>query len=125
MNSNLLRDFCWRVLRAYRQHFSVQGGGAWIEDDTIIFSFNHPKCPLFLRLRLSNPDLGKRLTVNLCSTGNTLSVGVDSTGIKWNSPHPNFLTPEEIQSVETLASRFYLIALDSADELRLLTSTMD
>ena len=124
MSSSLLRDFCWRILRAYRQHFPIQGGGAWLEGDTMVFSFNHPQCTLFLHITTSNPELGKRLSVNLSADGSAPFVSVDSTGIWWNSPKPNFFTPEELQSLENLASRFYLVALDLADELKVLTSTM-
>lgn len=125
MNSNFLESFCWRILRAYRQHFPVQGGGGWVEGDTMFFSFNHPQSTLFLRLTLSNPDLQRRLTVNLSSADNDFSVTVDSTGIRWDSPTLDGLSAEEMQTLENLASRFYLIALDSVDELRLLTSSID
>lgn len=124
MSSSLLRDFCWRILRAYRQHFPIQGGGAWVEGDTMVFSFNHPQCTLFLHITASNPELGKRLTVNLSADGSAPFVSVDSTGIYWNSLKPNLFTPEELQSLENLASRFYLVALDLADELKVLTSTI-
>jgi hypothetical protein len=124
MSASLLRDFCWRILRAYRQHFPIQGGGAWVEGDTIVFSFNHPQCTLFLHITASNPELGKRLTVNLSTDDSAPFVSVDSTGICWNSPKPNLFTPEQLQSLENLASRFYLVALDLADELKVLTSTI-
>lgn len=125
MNSNFLESFCWRILRAYRQHFPIQGGGGWVEGDAMFFSFNHPQSTLFLRLTLSNPDLGRRLTVNLSSAEHGLSVTVDSTGITWDSPQLDRFSVEEIQSLENLASRFYLIALDSVDDLRLLTSIVE
>ena len=124
MSSSLLRDFCWRILRAYRQHFPIQGGGAWLEGDTMVFSFNHPKCTLFLHITTSNPELGKRLTVNLSADSSAPFISVDSTGIRWCGPEPKFFTREELHSLENLASRFYLVALDLADELKLLTSTM-
>lgn len=122
MNSSFLGGFCRRVVRAYRQHFPVQGGGGWVETDTMFFSFNHPQYTLFLRLTPSNPELEKRLTVHLSSADSEVSISVDSTGIRWNAVKPGYFTPEELQNFESLASRFYLIALDSADDLRLLTS---
>lgn len=122
MSANLLGDFCCRILQAYRQHFPVKHGGAWVEGDTIFFSFNHPQCTLLLSLIPSNPELETRLTVNLSSADNVPSVSVDSTGIRWNSSEPGFFTTEELQSFENLASRLYLIALDSSYELQLLTS---
>lgn len=124
MNSNSLGGFCRRILRAYRQHFPVQGGGGWMEADTMFFSFDHPQCTLLLALTPGNPELGQRLTVNLSSFDNELSVSVDSRGIKWNTLAPNSFTSEELDNFENLASRVYLIALDSAEQLRVLTSMM-
>lgn len=124
MNSNLIGHVCRRILRAYRQHFPLMGGGGYVEGDTLFFSFHHPQHTLFLCLTPSNPKLGKRLTINLSSAGNALSVTVDATGVMWNLSESDGFTPEELQNLETLASRFYLIALDSADELSFLTSIM-
>jgi hypothetical protein len=122
VSANSLGRFCRRIVRAYRQHFPVQGGGGWMEADTMYFSFDHPQCTLLLGLTPSNPKLGKRLTVNLSSFDNELSLSVDSMGIKWNALAPNSFTPEELDNFENLASRVYLIALDSVEQLRLLTS---
>lgn len=93
-----------------------------MEADTMYFSFDHPQCTLLLALTPGNPELGKRLTVNLSSFDNELSLSVDSTGIQWNALAPNSFTPEELDNFENLASRVYLIALDSVEQLRLLTS---
>ncbi len=123
MNSNFSGEFYCRIVRAYRKHFPIKGGAGWVEGDTMFFSFNHPLRTLFLRLTPSNPELERRLTINLSSANNEPSVTVDSTGLTWNSPKPDFFTTQELQSFENLASRLYLIALDSADELRTLTST--
>jgi len=123
VSSNVSGDFYRRIVRAYRKHFPVKGGGGWVEGDTMFFSFNHPLRTLFLRLTPSNPELETKLTINLSSASNEPSVTVDSTGIRWNSPKPDFFTTEELQSFENLASRLYLIALDSADELKSLIST--
>lgn len=95
-----------------------------MEADTMFFSFDHPQCTLLLGLTPSNPELRKRLTVNLSSFDNELSVSVDSTGIKWHTPAPEGFTSEELENFENLASRVYLIALDSVEQLRLLTSAM-
>jgi hypothetical protein len=125
MSSSLIGNFCWRILRAYRQHFPIQGGGAWVEDETLFFSFHHAQCTLFLQITTSNLELRRRLTVNLSTTGSEPFFSVDSTGSRWNCSKPDFFTPEELQSLESLASRFYLIALDSIEELRILTSSME
>ncbi len=95
-----------------------------MEADTMFFSFDHPQRTLLLGLTPSNPEQGKRLTVNLSSFDNELSVSVDSTGIKWHTSAPECFTPEELENFENLASRVYLIALDSVEQLRLLTSAM-
>ncbi|HAA30316.1 MAG TPA: hypothetical protein DCE56_24825 [Cyanobacteria bacterium UBA8553] len=89
----------------------------------MFFSFNHPQRTLCLRLTPSSPELERKLTVYLSGADNAPSVTVDSTGIRWNSPKSDFLTTEELENFENLASRLYLIALDCADELRTLTST--
>ncbi len=123
MSSNFNANFYGRIVRAYRKHFPVKGGGGWVEGDTMFFSFNHPQRTLFLRLTPSNPELERKLTVYLSGADNAPSVTVDSTGIRWNSPKSDFLTTEELENFENLASRLYLIALDCADELRTLTST--
>ena len=124
MNSSLLGNFCGRILRAYRQHFPIQGGGAWVEDETLFFTFHHTQCTLLLHITTSNLALRKRLTVNLSTAGSNPFLGVDSTGFRWYSPQPDLFTSEELQSLESLASRFYLIALDSIEELKLLISSM-
>ena len=124
MSANSLGGFCRRIVRAYRQHFPVQGGGGWLEADTMFFSFDHPQCTLLLGLTPSDPERGKRLTVNLSSFDNEVSVSVDSMGIQWNTPAPEGFTSEELENFENLASRVYLIALDSVEQLRLLTSAM-
>ena len=121
MSSNFNGDFYRRIVRAYRKHFPVKGGGGWVEDDTMFFSFNHPQRTLFLRLTPSNLELERKLSVNLSAADNAPSVTVDSTGIRWNSSKPDFFTTEDLQNLENLASRIYLIALDCADELRALT----
>ena len=118
MNSNLIGQVCSRILRAYRQHFPLQGGGGYMEGDTLFFSFHHPQHTLFLSLTPSNHELDKRLTVNLICADNAISVHVDSTGIMWNLSESDGFTPEELQNLETLASRVYLIALDLGDELK-------
>lgn len=123
MNSNLLEDFCYRILRAYRKYFQIKGGAAWVASETMFISFDQPQYTLLMGLTPSNPELGTRLSVNLSCAGNPPFLSVDSTGIKWSSPKPGLFTTEELQSLENLASRLYLIALDSADELRILTSS--
>lgn len=121
MNSNLIAQICRRILRAYRQHFPLMGGGGYVEGNALYFSFHHPEHTLFLRLTPSNPEQGERLTVNLSAVSNTCSVTIDSTGIKWTKAALDRLTTEELENLENLASRFYLIALDWAEELQLLT----
>ncbi len=122
MSSDSFGAFCRRIIRAYRQHFPVRGGGGWLEGDTLFFSFNHPQSTLFLHVTPSDLALERPLNVNLSCPGNELSVSVNSTGIQWNSPKPKFFTSEELQNIENLACRLYLIALDSADSLQLITA---
>lgn len=123
MNSDAFAVFCRRIIRAYRWHFPVMGGGGWLEGDTLFFSFNHPQSTLFLHVTPSDSALERPLNVTLSCPGNELSVSVNSTGICWNSHKPNFFTPEELQSIENLACRLYLIALDSTDSLHIITAS--